>query len=82
MKQLHVSAAVLGPEYETSGPIKISIEDGRISAIDPARQPDGPALHPFGNVRYFWRRHLGHGSVLPRHGFHDANMQHLHFLDN
>lgn len=43
MKQLHVSAAVLGPEYETSGPVTISIENGRIAAISPAAKPDGPA---------------------------------------
>lgn len=43
MTQLHVHAALLGPEYESSGPVRISIENGRISAIDPAPAPDGPA---------------------------------------
>ena len=43
MTQLHVNAALLGPEYESSGPVRISIENGRISAIDPAPAPDGPA---------------------------------------
>ncbi|PWL33607.1 amidohydrolase family protein [Marivita sp. XM-24bin2] len=43
MTQLHVSAALLGPEYETSGPVRISIKDGRIAAISPASKPDGPA---------------------------------------
>ena len=43
MTQLHVHAALLGPEYETSGPIRITIEDGRIDAIEPAPAPDGPA---------------------------------------
>lgn len=43
MKQLHVSAALLGPEYETSGPVGISIENGLIAAISPAPKPDGPA---------------------------------------
>ena len=43
MIQLHVNAALLGPEYETSGPVRISIENGRISAIDPAPIPGGPA---------------------------------------
>jgi len=43
MTQIHVHAALLGPEYETSGPVQISIEDGRISAIDLAPMPDGPA---------------------------------------
>ena len=43
MTQLHVSAALLGPEYQCSGPVAISINGGRISAIDPAPAPDGPA---------------------------------------
>ena len=43
MPQLHVNAALLGPEYQTSGPVKIFIEAGRISAIEPAPAPDGPA---------------------------------------
>lgn len=43
MTTLHVSAALLGPEYDSSGPVKISIEDGRIAAISPARMPEGPA---------------------------------------
>lgn len=43
MPQLHVSAALLGPEYETSGPVTISIEDRLIRAIDAAPMPDGPA---------------------------------------
>lgn len=43
MKTLHVSAAVLGPDYETSGPVTISIEGGRIAAIAPAPMPHGPA---------------------------------------
>ena len=41
--QLHVSAALLGPEYECSGPVTISIENGYIAAIAPAALPDGPA---------------------------------------
>lgn len=44
MKTLHVSTAVLGPDYETSGPVSISIENGEIVAITPSAMPDGPAL--------------------------------------
>lgn len=43
MTQLHVNAALLGPEYDTSGPVKMTFQDGRISAIDPAPMPEGPA---------------------------------------
>lgn len=43
MTQLHVSAALLGPEYTSSGPVTISIENGHIAAIEPAAPPDGPA---------------------------------------
>ncbi|MFK7871192.1 MAG: amidohydrolase family protein [Roseobacter sp.] len=43
MTELHVSAALLGPDYVPSGPAVISIEAGRITAIDPASMPDGPA---------------------------------------
>ena len=41
--QLHVAAALLGPEYENSGPVTITIENGHISAIAKAATPDGPA---------------------------------------
>ncbi len=43
MTQLHVSAALLGPEYASSGPVKIVIENGHIAAIAQAAMPDGPA---------------------------------------
>lgn len=43
MTLLHVSAALLGPEYATSGPVTISIENEHIAAISPAAPPDGPA---------------------------------------
>ena len=43
MTKLHVSAALLGPDYETSGPVTISLEDGLITAIEPAPMPEGPA---------------------------------------
>lgn len=43
VKRLHVSTALLGPDYEPSGPVFISIEQGRISTIEPAPMPDGPA---------------------------------------
>ena len=43
MTLLHVSAALLGPEYATSGPVTISIENEHITAISPAAPPDGPA---------------------------------------
>ena len=43
MPLLHVSAALLGPEYATSGPVTISIENEHIAAISPAAPPDGPA---------------------------------------
>ena len=42
MTQLHVSAALLGPEYASSGPVKIVIENGHIAAIAQAAMPDGP----------------------------------------
>ena len=41
--QLHVGAALLGPEYENSGPVTITIENGHIAAIAKAATPDGPA---------------------------------------
>ena len=41
--QLHVSAALLGPEYASSGPVTISIENGHITEISPATTPSGPA---------------------------------------
>ena len=43
MTQLHVSAALLGPEYRNSGPVTISIENGHIAEIVSATTPDGPA---------------------------------------
>ncbi len=43
MTQLHVSAALLGPEYRNSGPVTISIENGHIAEIARAAPPDGPA---------------------------------------
>ncbi len=43
MTVLHVSNALLGPDYEASGPVSISIDDGCIVAIDPAPMPGGPA---------------------------------------
>lgn len=43
MTTLHVSTALLGPDYELSGPVALKIEDGLISAIEPTSMPDGPA---------------------------------------
>ncbi len=43
MTKLHVSTALLGPDYEQSGPVYISMDQGRITAIEPAPMPDGPA---------------------------------------
>lgn len=43
LTQLHVSTALLGPEYAPSGPVMISVEAGCITAIDAAPMPDGPA---------------------------------------
>ncbi|MFK7762225.1 MAG: amidohydrolase family protein [Roseobacter sp.] len=43
MTKLHVSTALVGPEYVQSGPVMISIEAGHVSAIEPAQMPDGPA---------------------------------------
>lgn len=43
MNTLHVSSALLGPEYTTSGPVKISIEAGRIATIETAEMPSGPS---------------------------------------
>jgi len=40
---LHVSTALLGPDYTPSGPVSFSIKDGLIAAINPAPMPDGPA---------------------------------------
>lgn len=43
MTTLHVSTALLGPDYTESGPVTLSIDGGRIASIDPAPMPDGPA---------------------------------------
>ena len=43
MTTLHVATALLGPDYEPSGPISLTITNGVISAIDPTSMPDGPA---------------------------------------
>lgn len=43
MTTLHVTTALLGPDYEPSGPISISLADGVIAAIEPASMPEGPA---------------------------------------
>ena len=43
MTVLHVSNALIGPDYEPSGPVSIAIEDGRIASINPAPASDGPA---------------------------------------
>ncbi|MEM7522363.1 MAG: amidohydrolase family protein [Pseudomonadota bacterium] len=42
MTVLHVSDALLGPDYEPSGPVFISLEGGRITSIDAAPTPKGP----------------------------------------
>lgn len=44
MTLLHVHDALIGPQYEPSGPVKIEFaEDGTIASIQPAPRPEGPA---------------------------------------
>jgi len=44
MTVLHVHQALIGPDYDQSGPVRLEIDDtGRISSILSAPAPDGPA---------------------------------------
>lgn len=43
MTTLHVHDALIGPDFEPSGPVTLAIDpDGRIASIQPAPVPDGP----------------------------------------
>lgn len=42
MTELHIHNALAGSDYTPTGPVVISITEGRIAAITPAPAPDGP----------------------------------------